>query len=111
MTGPNPQVHVYVRYGSEEKAGSVKALYDQAWQQAVAEADKEDADSNASDTKDVPYISTGEMTRRIAAAMPVTVFNGIVKLDLDTVALRQITGAVVDRYFRVPPNSDGAGAN
>ena len=44
--------------------------------------------------------------RRLAAATGVTVFGGILKLDLDTVALRQITNMLVDRFFRAPPAND-----
>lgn len=108
VTGFNPQIHLYVRYSSEATAGNVKALYDKAWQQQIAQADKEDADNKTAMLQEVSYISTGEMTRRIQAAMPVKVFGGIVMLDLDTIALRQITAAVIERYYRkVPKDSTG----
>jgi len=105
VTGPDPQLHLYVRYGSDATAENVKALYDKAWAQQITQADTEDANNAASNVKQVSYISSGEMVRRVQAAMRVTLFNGIVKLDLDTLALRQITGAIVDRYYRMPPDS------
>jgi hypothetical protein len=112
VTGFNPQIHLYVRYSSEATAGNIKAMYDKAWQEQIARADKEDADNKAAFLKEVSYISTGEMTRRVQAAMPVKAFGGIVMLDLDTIALRQITGAVIERYYRkMPKNDAGAPAN
>ena len=111
VAGGRPEVHVYVRYGGEEKANSVKALYDQYWQQQISTADTNDKAEAEGKTLFVTesYITNGDMMRRLAAATGVTVFGGILKLDLDTVALRQITNTLVDRFFRAPPANDSGG--
>ena len=100
IVGARPEIHLYVRYSGDDKANSVKALYDAAWQKQIAAADKSDQDNAVAMIKELRYIGDGEMARRLVAAMPLTVFNGIVKLDLTTVALQQITGAFVDRFYR-----------
>src|SRR5262249_10149578 len=52
-------------------------------------------------------VLTGEETeRRIADATALTVFGNVVRLDLDTVRLREITTTLIERYYRKPPDDD-----
>jgi hypothetical protein len=48
-------------------------------------------------------ITAGEFIGRIKNASAATVFGRVLRFDLDTTDLRDITGAVIDRYFKQPP--------
>jgi hypothetical protein len=107
--GERPELHLYARFAGEEQAAGVKALYDRLWQDEIAKAAAEDAaeEKAKAEGKFVftldAYISRETMMRRLAEASGTSAFGKVVLLDLDTADLRQITGALVDRYWRPGP--------
>jgi hypothetical protein len=104
VTGARPELHLYARFSGDEKAKAVKAIYDKAWEQQMADARTADKqhEQDIADGKitTVWYINNETMFGRIRAASEMTVFGGVVLLDLDTPDLHQITGALVDGYLR-----------
>ncbi len=105
VSGSRPEIHLYARFASADTAGKVKATYDAGWVQQLAKTDQNDKSEAEGKTLFVmrSMMTGGEFDRRIQRATEMTVFNNVVRIDLDTTDLRTITTAVVDRYFRQPP--------
>ena len=104
LAGPRPEVILYARFSGDTKAKAVKELYDKAWDQQIAEGKESDRKHvEALENGKLPetwYINWEQMLSRIRAATQMTVFGGVVQMNLDTTSLRQITGALVDGYYR-----------
>jgi hypothetical protein len=104
--GERPELHFYLRFGSEAAAANAQALYAQSWNQqiaaafAAAEAQAKAEAAGEFVIKVDSWIDDPTLYRRLAAATSTTVFGNVLLLDLDTTDLREITGALVDRYYR-----------
>lgn len=111
VSGGRPELHVYARFVSKERAEAVKAIYDRIWGEQIAAAIAQDqATEKANEEAKVKggviinsYINLETFYRRLQAASEVTLFNNTFMLSLDTADLRQITGAAVDRFYRPAP--------
>ncbi len=111
VSGGRPELHLYARFVSKDRADAVKAVYERIWAEQIAKAIEQDkATEKANEEAKVKggiifnyYINLETLYRRIAAASEATVFNNTFQLALDTADLRQITGAAVDRFYRPAP--------
>jgi hypothetical protein len=104
--GERPELHFFLRFGSEGAATNAQALYAKSWDQQIATAfaaAQAQAKAEAAGEfviKVDSWIDDPTLYRRLAAASSTTVFGNVLLLDLDTTELREITGALVDRYYR-----------
>ena len=111
VSGGRPELHLYARFVSKDRADAVKAIYDKVWGEQIAKAiDQDKAIEKANEEAKVKggiinnyYISLETLYRRIATASEATVFDNTFQIVLDTADLRQITGAAVDRFYRPAP--------
>jgi hypothetical protein len=104
--GERPELHFYLRFGNEAAASNAQALYAKSWDRqiavafAAAEAQAKAEAAGEFVIKVDSWIDDPTLYRRLAAATSTTVFGNVLLLDLDTTDLREITGALVDRYYR-----------
>jgi hypothetical protein len=104
--GERPELHIYLHFGSEAAASNAQALFARSWDQqisaafAAAEAQAKAEAAGEFVIKIDSWIDDPTLYRRVAAATSTTVFGNTLLLDLDTTDLREITGALVDRYYR-----------
>jgi hypothetical protein len=113
VTGGRPEIHIYARFASETTASNIKAAYDAGTTAQIAKADQTDKDEAEGKAMFImeSTITGGEFERRMQRAMAMTAFGNVLRLDLDTVDLRTITGAFIDRYIRKGVELKAAGAS
>jgi len=103
IVGDRPEIQLYARFGSEERATAVKGQHDAYLADSIAKAAEDDAADEKAEARVVAFTTREAMQRRVAKAMEAKAFGRVFMLPLDATDLRDITAAIVDRYYRKVP--------